>query len=222
MGELTNTTIVIANYNRAEYVARAIRSCLAQIVHRKMVEVIVVDDGSTDNSLDIIQEFDNDIVVVRHEENKGLAAASNTGLRKAHGQYWMRVDSDDFLSMFAVQMMALILDSNPSTGFVYCDYARVDVQGKRTDTIKLNIEKKLMEYGSGILFRTDLLKDIGGYDESLRNCEEYDLMIRLKQHDHTGFYLPVPLYRHYIHGKNMSLGTDRNYYKKLVNTKHGI
>lgn len=220
--ETVDFTLVITNYNCAQFIDRAIRSCMMQLVFRRNFEIIVVDDCSTDDSLDVIREFANDVRIFTNDKNRGVAHASNVALANAHGKYWMRVDADDFLNNYACAFMSMILDENPDISFVYCDHYRVDVRGVKIRKIKLDSEDVLYEHGAGILFRTDVLRDIGGYDERLRNCEDFDLLYRLRAKGYQGYYLPVPLYRYYIHGDNMTLTKERNEFRKIVEEKHGL
>lgn len=215
-------SLAITNYNRSKYLDRAIRSCLGQFVLGRQTEVIIVDDCSSDDSLDVVHEFGSEIQLYVNEENQGVAYSSNVALKHSQGDYWMRVDADDYLNSIACPMMAALLDENPDFAFVYCDHYRVDKRGFKISKVRLDSEETLFEHGAGILFRTSALRDIGGYDESLRNCEDYDLLLRLRKQGYVGFYLPVPLYRYYIHGENMTLQTNRQAFRKIVEKKHGI
>ena len=215
-------TLVITNYNKARFVDRAIRSCLMQLVFRRNIEIIVVDDASTDDSMKILREFDSEIRLFENEKNKGVAHASNLALANSNGEYWMRVDADDFLNMYACAFMGSLLDENSDLDFVYSDHYRVDVHGAKISKVRLDTDEALYEHGAGVLFRTDVIREIGGYDDSLRNCEDYDLLYRLKQSGRKGHYLRVPLYRYYIHGENMTLTDERQQFKKIVKDKHGI
>ena len=213
-------TLVITNYNREQFIDRAIRSCLMQMILRRTVEIIVVDDASTDGSIEIVREFSNDVQVFRQEANQGVAAASNVGLAHARGRYWMRVDADDFLNSHACAFLGSILDENPDIDFVYCDHHRVDVRGVKVSRVRLDNDEALYEHGAGVLFRTEKLREIGGYDASLRNAEDRDLLMRLRADNAKGYYLPVSLYRYYIHGGNISLGADREVYRTMVTDRH--
>ena len=214
-----NFSLVITNYNRSKFIDRAIRSCQNQLVFRTVYEIIIVDDCSTDNSLDIIHEFRNEVRLFVNDKNRGVAYASNVALRNARGKYLMRVDADDFLNKFACAYMSAILDENPDIAFVYCDHYRVDVHGVKVSKVRLNNDKALYEHGAGIMFRTEALTQVGGYDESLRNCEDYDLLVRLKNNGYCGYYLPVPLYRYYIHGENITLSEERTMFRNIVEKK---
>jgi len=90
-------SVVITNFNYARYLERAIRSTLDQSLDRGKYEVIVVDDHSTDESSLILDNYEDEIRIIRFAENKGLAAARNEGIRKAKGQFVVFVDADDYI-----------------------------------------------------------------------------------------------------------------------------
>ncbi len=215
-------SIVITNYNKGKFIDRAIRSCLSQLVIQRIIEVIVVDDCSTDNSMQILEEFSSSIKIIKNSKNRGVSYASNVGLSHSNGDYWMRVDADDYLSINACEIMSSILDSNREISYVYADHYRINVNGFKESRIHLNNRKALYEHGAGVLMRTEMLRSIGGYDENLRNCEDYDLLYRINKSGYKGFYLPIPLYRYYIHGDNITLTPEREKFRKVVNMKHGI
>jgi len=219
---MSTYSLVITNFNRENFLARAIRSCLNQMVIREEIEVIVVDDGSTDNSIEICEEFKDNITLSKFNSNKGVASASNEGLRLSNSPFWIRVDSDDYISQFACHFMGSILKSNQEFDFVYCDHIRVNVQGVSQEIVKLNSKEKLLNHGAGVMFRKDALEKLGGYDETLKNAEDYDLLHRLIDSGSRGYYLPVPLYRYYIHGKNITLSGDREKFKRIIREKYGI
>lgn len=216
------TSIIITNYNRSRFLDRAIRSCFDQLLLFNMeTEVIVVDDGSTDDSQRILDMFKEYITILNHEENKGVAAASNTGLAKASGDFTLRLDADDFLNKMAIYIMSLILIENPDIDFIYTDHFKVNEMGYKEKRVPLNTLEALYEHGAGVLFRKKVMETLGGYDESLKNCEDYDLLIRVAR-QFKGFYLPIGLYRYYIHGENLTLSSERENYKQMVRKRHGL
>lgn len=217
-----NISIVITNYNKGKFLDRAIRSCLSQPVIQRLIEVIVVDDCSTDNSMKIIKEFSSNIKVIENPKNKGVSYASNVGLNHSNGEYWMRVDADDYLSINACEIMSAVLDFNEDISYVYADHYRINTDGFKEARVYLDNRKTLYDHGAGVLMKTKMLRSLGGYDENLRNCEDYDLLFRINKSGYKGFYLPIPLYRYYIHGANITLTPEREKFREVVNRKHGI
>ncbi len=214
-----DVTIAILNYNGLKYLDRAIRSSLDQILSHKTHQVILVDDYSSDNSLSYLKKnplLKKLIKIYKNKKNMGAGFSSNLAVQKAQGKYFMRVDADDFLSRYAIEIMTEILDNNDDIGYVYCDHHRTDEFGFKTKVVKLNTKKKLYAHGAGILFRTDLVKRVGNYNKKLREAEDHDLILKLNKIC-KGFHLPLPLYRYYIHGKNISvLGDRKKYIKKYI------
>jgi len=221
MKKMKRVSIIITNYNRVEMVGRAIRSCVDQLTPHRDVEVIVVDDASDDGSAEYLEKYGDSISLVLHQQNMGVAHASNSGLVEATGEYIMRVDSDDYLNTFAVSTMAAILDENPGIAYVYCDLLKVDEQGFPVERIDRGQYVNLCNHGAGILFRKEVVESAGGYDPALLNAEDYDLIVRLCK-EHKGFHLPVAYYRYYMHGSNLSQNGQRPMYNQLVEDKNGI
>lgn len=109
-------SIVIPTYNYAAFLPTAIRSCLDQTY--KPIEIIVVDDGSTDNTKEVIKEFNNHIIYF-FQENKGVSAARNKGLDLARGAYIAFLDSDDYLTKNSIELRVEILKKYNDIGIVF-------------------------------------------------------------------------------------------------------
>lgn len=182
----------------------------------KDYEIIVVDDGSTDNSIEVIESFEDEIKPIFLKENTGVAYASNIGIRKARGMFVIRVDADDYINRNMLLFMSEILIWNKDIGFVYCDHLVVNKKEEKIDRLRLDTVKELYNHGAGIMFRKSYLEAIGLYDVNLKNCEDYDLLRRyLKNFD--GYYLKIPLYRYFRHGKNITEDKeDREKWTKIV------
>ena len=199
---MVKTSIIITNYNYAKYLGRCIRSCLNQSIPREDYEVIVVDDGSTDNSKQVIESFADRVkpVLIDHS---GVAYASNVGIRKALGMFVVRVDADDYINQNMLLFMTEILVWNRDIGFVYCDHFLVNEKEEKIGRLRLNTVEMLYNHGAGIMFRKSNLEAIGLYDVTLQNCEDYDLVARyLKNFD--GYYLKLPLYRYFKHDNSLT------------------
>jgi glycosyltransferase involved in cell wall biosynthesis len=219
---LINTSIIIAAYNTEKYISRAIRSCLNQSVNRTELEIIVIDDGSTDNTPKILKEFTDFHVhfpllrVITLEKNMGIAYACNEGIKKAMGRYIVRVDSDDFINERMVEIEQLYLDMNKDMDAVACDYFVVDEQENITER---RSSAKRWNPG-GTMFRKDRLIAIGLYDPEFCLLEDEDLRIRFcKKYNITR--IPLPLYRYFQHPNNSTKNTEKmnKYIHKLVD-KH--
>jgi len=211
-------TIAILNYNRSKFLDRALRSCLDQSLSGFTQEVIVIDDNSTDDSMKYLRSnkmIKNLIRVYRNKKNMGPGYCSRLAVTKSKGKFFMRVDSDDYLNRFAIDIMANILKYNKNYGYVYCDHFRTDEFGLKQEIIKLNTKSKILAHGAGILFRKDLIKKVGNYNKFFREAEDHDLILRLNKKCKS-FYLPMPLYRYFIHEKNISSLGNRKKYIKLI------
>lgn len=207
--EKIDVSIAITAYNADRFVDRCIRSCLNQWSRGLKLEVIVVDDASTDRTPNIISKFGDGVATSTHSENRGVGAASATALSMANGRYFLRLDSDDFLSSFAIEFLFSVADNNPTFGFVFSDYYIVDSDGFKQELFRKDSMDKLLAYGAGVMFRTDLLRSAGGYDARLRDCEDFDILARVLATGATGLRLPVPLYRYRRHDTNLTSRLER-------------
>lgn len=215
-----DVTIAITNYNRVEFLDRSIRSCLEQIsTFNQKIEIIVIDDCSTDSSIEFLKNYQDKIRLYKNKKNMGVGYCSNLAVKKAKGKLFIRVDSDDYLGRLATEIMSNILRENKKLSFVYCDHIRVDRNGFKEEKVRLDSDIKLRNHGAGVMFRTKIIRDIGNYRRDLREGEDYDLIKRLHEKRHKSFYLPIPLYRYYIHEKNLSKTGDRQFYINKINAK---
>ena len=184
-------SVVIPTYNRATVLDRSIDSVLAQTYTD--FELIVVDDGSTDDTRDVIGEFEDErIRYFRHEENEGVSAARNTGIREANGKFIAFQDSDDswHADKLRKQMQAFE-DGSSDVGVVYSglwrvtDGGRTYVPGSEIQTKEGDIHDALL-HGNFVstqvaVVRTECFEKAGGFDESLPYFEDWELWIRLSK-----------------------------------------
>lgn len=214
------TSVIITNYNNKAYLGRAIRSCLKQSLDRDQYEIIVVDDCSTDKSQDVLVGFKDQITAIFLDKNVGVAEASNVGIRRAIGNFVIRVDSDDYIKENALLFMTEILANNPEIGFVYADHIRVSKEEKPLERVSLNTLDKLFRHGAGIMFRKTYLEAIGLYDSEFRNAEDFDLLKRYIK-NFNGYHLILPLYNYRQHDANMTKDEEaRKEWETKSNEKH--
>jgi glycosyltransferase involved in cell wall biosynthesis len=182
-------SVVIPTYNRAELLERAVNSVLSQTYPN--LEVIIVDDASTDNTQDRIkdlQQVDHRIQYYRHLSNRGAQAARNTGIHAANGRYIAFLDSDnEWLPRKLEKQMALFSSKADSLGAVYCGYWEVASRGDvlneylphyRGQVYKQALNEWLTDT-STLVVRKDVIEKIRGFDENTRAYQEWDICIRL-------------------------------------------
>ena len=129
-------TVYIANHNYGRYIEQAIESVLNQTMQD--FELIVIDDGSTDDSRKIVERYmDRPNVLAIFQHNKGLTVTNNIALRAATGRHIMRLDADDYLDENALQVLYGVLERNPNIGMVFPDYYVVDEDGEVRDVVQI-------------------------------------------------------------------------------------
>jgi glycosyltransferase involved in cell wall biosynthesis len=179
-------SVIIPTYNNGRYLPQAIQS-----IHDQQypdVEIIVVDDGSTDDTPEILAHYGRTIHTIR-QPNAGSAAARNTGLQHATGPYIVLLDADDWLLPGKFHKQAAILQVNPRLGAIHSGWRIVNEQGDTMRDIepwhnapKLNLatwlQWKPVKMGA-MLYRKEWLLHVGGLDPTLRQSQDVDLMLRL-------------------------------------------
>tara|TARA_B100000941_G_C28460268_1_gene530326 strand:- start:347 stop:1012 length:666 start_codon:yes stop_codon:yes gene_type:complete len=212
--------LCITNYKKEEYLERSIRSCLTQIPYEIILEIIVVNDGSKNfNKTKIQKEFPS-IKILEIKNNKGVSFASNLAIKNTKSEYYLRVDADDYLSMKSCLILSSILEANKNIPFVYGDILKIYENGN-IKKIKRDQRDVLLNHGAGIMFRTSQLKKIKGYNIKLKNCEDFDLILRVEKKYGKGFYVPIPYYRYYkTTGEHLTSSKNRNYYLKRMKIKY--
>jgi glycosyltransferase involved in cell wall biosynthesis len=210
-------SVVITCYNYARYVERAIRSCLEQSLNRNQFEIIVVNDCSTDHSADVLANYTEECRIFNLEENVGLAAARNFGIKKAKGQFVVFLDADDYIQKDLLLVEKLFLEQNNDLDAVSCDYYLVDEAGNHLEHV--NAEEKPI--ACGIMFRKDYLFDVGLYDEDFRAREEEELRRRFVRKFNI-YNIILPLYRYRMHESNLTKDTETmdEHARKLGEKRH--
>jgi glycosyltransferase involved in cell wall biosynthesis len=178
-----------------KYLPRCLRSVLSQKYIK--TEVIVVDDGSTDDTIERITPFLDDIKFIKTPTNLGVAGASNLGLKHAKGQYFIRVDADDFVNTNMCYFMKEYLEANNDAFCVSCDYTLVD----NFENVLERKYARVDNISCGIMYRKDLLYDLGGYNDNMRHREEEELRKRLGD-TYKIHHLEMPFYRYRMHNYN--------------------
>jgi glycosyltransferase involved in cell wall biosynthesis len=202
-------------HNGRRFVAAAVESVLAQTHPR--VEVIVVDDGSTDDSLAVLDRFGSRLTVVR-QANHGAAAALNVGFRLTRGAYVAFLDQDDLWDpLFLEQSVRCLAELDESVAGVVADCVRIDSAGRTlpgTQTAlrgRFGLRDFLVQNlfpGGGVVLRHGAFLDAGGFDERLRATYDWDLWLRLCAAGRSLVALEHCLWRYRLHEANASGNPD--------------
>jgi len=208
-------SICIPTYNRREYLRQALDSVVAQT--SKDFEIVVVDDGSTDGTEDMIKNLTFP-VTYHWQPNAGDAAARNKLVELAKGKYISFIDSDDLLIPDAVERMVKTIDAEPEDVVVYGSYLRIDQNGKIYGKCKRklysgNITRHLFEsilvHSCGSMFPAGILKGDVPFDTSLKVCSDYDFWLRLSLKCRF-IVLPEHTFKRRRHPTNLSNASFEN------------
>jgi glycosyltransferase involved in cell wall biosynthesis len=212
VGQGPLVSVIIPCYNGAAYLEEAIESALAQSY--QAVEIIVVDDGSTDGSSAIAQKLP-----VRYvwQENRGLTASRNLGIRESRGSYVVFLDADDRLKPEAIETGLRFLAQHPQCAMTVGDHLFVSEDGshladsRKKCILKSHYEALLksnfIEMISSVLFRRSVLEEVGGFDTRLQVAEDYDLYLRIAR-DHPICCHPAVVAEYRMHQSNASHNSE--------------
>lgn len=218
-----SVSIIVPTYNRAQLIGRAIQSVLNQTYQD--FEIIVVDDGSTDNTEEIVKGFqDERIVYIRHSKKSGGAAARNTGIKMSRGEYIAFQDSDDeWLPEKLKKQMEVFKNTSPKVGVIYTGAWRIENDNKTYIPYRWvaqkegDIHKELLK-GNFIALPTAVVKKecfskVGIFDELLPRLQDWELMIRISKY-YSFKFIDEPLVISYYTPDSIS-ANDKNLIKAL-------
>jgi glycosyltransferase involved in cell wall biosynthesis len=182
-------SVIIPCYNQAKFLREAIESVLYQ--EHPRFELIVVDDGSIDETSDVAASYDR--VRLIRQSNRGLAGARNRGLAASCGEYVTFLDSDDRLLPGALEVGSRQLDLNQEWAFVYGRYRYIDVNGAPLpqgqqgsvsvedcgDSYEEMLVRNFIGMHGTVMYRREVLERLCGFDETFMICEDYELYLRI-------------------------------------------
>ena len=201
-------SVIVPSYNAELYIGRCIRSLLKQSLSQEDFEIIVINDSSKDNTKNALLPFVGDIVLIENKRNLGLPSSLNKGIKKARGQFIVRVDSDDYVHVDFLKILSLHLQLNHSIDAIASDYLLVN---NDQDVIgEMNCLKNPI--GCGIMFRLKHLIELGLYNAKFLRREDEELMNRFKIKYNIS-RVAIPLYRYRRHENNIT--NDKKTMKKF-------
>lgn len=218
-------SVLMPVYNSEKFLREAIESILNQTY--KDFEFLIINDGSTDSSEDIILSYsDSRIRLIRNERNIGLSQSLNKGLELAKGKYIARMDSDDIALPHRLEKQITFLNSYPEVGILGTDYILIDTKNRNLGINKGPINDLQIRWEcllrnpfahTTVLIRSDsLLKNGLSYSVSSQATEDYDLWTRVLKYTH-GANLSEPLMRYRVHSDSVS-----NKYREIQLKNHNI
>jgi len=211
-GSSPTVSVVIPVYNGARYLAQAIQSVLDQTY--KNFELIIVDDGSTDHTREVVCSFiEKEQLPIRYifQNNGGEALARNTGIAAAKGDYLAFIDADDMWMPNKLEQEVSLLEESKGIGLVFTSYRAcigekvtdevVSVDRQKLDGNLLSFEELLKRSfiaPSAIVVRKEIMQQVGPFDSSFKMCTDYDMWLRISQITNIA-YIDEPLMIYRIH-----------------------
>lgn len=219
---MSRVSVIIPAYNAERFIRESVDSALAQ-THRD-VEVIVVDDSSTDDTQQILRQYGSRIKVL-HQRNAGAATARNTGAKIATGDWLALLDADDLWEPTKLERQLAVTTST-------CSYTNRSNFGSRGDVPELQSDITAMHDGdlflplllegnfmtnSSVMVRRHVFERLGGFTRQLTNAEDWDLWLRIAEH-HRVSYCPEPLVRYRFHNG----GKSRNNHQAMAVARRAV
>ncbi len=227
-----HVSIIIPVYNQAQYLDTAIQSVLSQTY--RDYEIIVVNDGSTDNTAEVACRYRDQIHYI-FQENQGLAGARNTGIRAAVGNFIALLDSDDLWLEHYLERMIALTEENPQVCVYYCAAYCVNEEGSLMEQIVgyrdikptalfAQILRSNFIIPSTVLIRKAIIDQAACFDMSLRSCEDWDLWLRLLASGNFFVGCPDVLVKYRIHSKSLSANVSKmqSSYSSVVEKHFGL
>lgn len=206
-------SVIIPTYNRAGLLPRAIGSVLSQTSPAD--ELIVVDDGSSDNTAEILAAYGGQLQVIR-QKNRGVSAARNTGIERAKGEWIALLDSDDAWLPRKLENQRAYIRSNPGIR-IFQSRERWIRNGRRVNPKRKHYKpagwifkpslKLCLVSPSAVIFEKSLWQEVGGFDENLPVCEDYDLWLRIAKKYAIGLDDVESVVKYGGHADQLSTGT---------------
>jgi glycosyltransferase involved in cell wall biosynthesis len=206
-------SVIIPTFNRGDFLLRALNSVFSQTY--KNIEVIVVDDGSTDNTASLLQSYisENKIIYIK-QDNLGVSAARNTGVKKSHGNLITFLDSDDEWVPHKLQSQLDFLSKKPEIQIVFTEEIWIRKE-KRVNQkmahrklgghIFKNCVDQCLIAPSSVMLTKKLFDEMKGFDENYLVCEDYDLWLKISSLYEIGFISHPLIIKHGGHHDQLSM-----------------
>lgn len=221
-------TVIIPSYNRANFIEETLQSVLNQTF--KDYEVIIVDDGSADNTLEVLREYEaNPKVCIYSQENKGCPAALNFGIKMAKGKYICWLSSDDLWYTDKLEKQIELFLKNDHLGMIYTDVDIIDENGSiiqkhyKAAGIDMPLPARIRFInGCSTMIKRECFEVVGMFDESLKHCHDSDMWFRIGER-YRMLRIPSPLVKYRIGNESLSSNLyDIAKYPAILMIKHNL
>ena len=229
---MANISVIIPTYNRAEYLVKAVDSVLSQTYQD--VEIIIIDDGSTDNTKEVLKKYTGKPQAIKYtyQNNAGAAAARNAGLKMAAGEYIAFLDSDDLWLPEKLEKQIKMMEDNPYFDMIFCDM-RQECDGKiiynsfLREVSKFNYKREInledllarnFIFTPTILIKKKCFADGLMFNQKLQINEDYNMWLRIAQKFRIGFLDDILVVRG-VHETNISRYLDKVFKSELETLK---
>lgn len=187
--DLPKISVITPSYNQGHLIEQTIQSVIKQ--NYPNLEYIVMDGGSTDNTLDVLKKYKTKLEFVS-QKDKGQADAINQGIRKSSGEILMYLNSDDVMTPDTLNTVGNYFKRRPQVKWLTGDYFIIDEKGKKIQSFVVRYKRFLRSFPSftvlsianfiiqpSTFFRKDLIKEFGYFDQSLHLCLDYDFWMKI-------------------------------------------
>lgn len=226
--ESSLVSIIIPCYNQAQYLEKTVQSALASDYHP--LEILIVNDGSKDNSLEVATKLssENDLVRVISQENSGVATARNRGISESKGKYILPLDGDDLISKNYISKAVEVLDCQPEVKVVYCEAVKFNEERQKKWKLKPfsrhQLAKDNMIFVAALFRKTDW-QQVGGFSEDMKmGREDWEFWIKMLKNGGEVVQLPFLgfYYRLTPGSKRKKTGTSQKKQQRIayLNAKH--
>lgn len=216
-------SVVMPCFNTADFLPKALASLESQTF--KPSEIIIVDDGSSDNIKEVVSK-NKKLIYVCHSKNRGLSAAKNTGAKYCHGDYIFFAESDAYYFPECLEELVKKLESNPRASFSYSDFVFKNLTGGKDKHINAGDFDKMRLRSTSYISGCSLVrrKDYLAYDEEIKRFTDWDYYLKATEADQTGVYVPKTLFWAYLRAGGVSSQGSYNqeYWRLKVQEKHGL
>jgi hypothetical protein len=212
---MPKVSVIIPSYNQARFVSATIDSVLPQTYPD--VEIIVIDDGSTDETRAVLTDYGDTIQTI-HQENKGLSGARNTGFRISSGDYVLFLDSDDLIAPRTLACHVSLLEAEPDLGLSYSAWQQISEDGarilgevrprKQGHLLKELLRREFFFFASAAVIRRECLEQVGLFDQSLGWGDDADMWLRLARAGYAFGYLDYPHLKYRIRSNSMTASAN--------------